>query len=442
MTSRRGIFFNSKSRTNDKITQLSTAISNQDTNNSSPNQTATVKKKIILNHTKRTISKTIYSGPRKIFSTNYKANRTQLNHKAFFGGNTDEYDIDNNQTTTTTTTINTLRTKTIIQNSTIKTDSKQINTTVSNFRQPTTCAELDETQSYIDDMEYLLAGFQPEKLLGDRCLSAIKFAELCTKASFRMHIQTESALERIFNLLKDAPDVPSLNLCTGFILYILSSDILTSEMNSDIIHLMLNLMTKSSSINFDDQEYKKMKERILTINNKSLSDDIFYEERFNTCDIILETFVNISHHNLKESLKDEIRTSGGFDQIINAVYSIVQDLSNNDFQCYSLSALSLRYRKLCRFINMLEEFSNENSEQSSTLHIDVNRMYIAQYNEYSLFHSLSKLLDLSLSWLQQYSSINDNNTTATNMKNTNICHLFRDGCKTIMSILVIFTNDC
>ncbi|CAF5116901.1 unnamed protein product, partial [Rotaria sp. Silwood1] len=37
---------------------------------------------------------------------------------------------------------------------------------------------------------------------------AIKFAELCTKASFRMHIQTESALERIFNLLKDAPDVP------------------------------------------------------------------------------------------------------------------------------------------------------------------------------------------------------------------------------------------
>ncbi|CAF3259787.1 unnamed protein product, partial [Rotaria sp. Silwood2] len=277
MNSRRGIFFNSKSRTNDKIPQLSTAISKPDSgssSSSSTNQTATVKKKIILNHTKRTISKTIYSGPRKIFSTNYKANRTQLNHKAFFGGNTDEYDIDNNQKTTT---INTLRTKTIIQNSTTKTDLKQIHTTVSNFRQPTTCAELDETQSYIDDMEYLLTGFQPGKLLGDRCLSAIKFAELCTKASFRMHIQTESALERIFNLLKDAPDIPSLNLCTAFILYILSSDILTSQMNSDIIHLMLDLINKSSSININDQEYKKMKERILILNNKSLPDDIFYE---------------------------------------------------------------------------------------------------------------------------------------------------------------------
>ncbi|CAF1217409.1 unnamed protein product [Rotaria sordida] len=442
MTSRRGIFFNSKSRTNDKITQLSTAISNQDTTSNTNQTGGTVKKKIILNHTKRTINKTIYSGPRKIFSTNYKANRTQLNHKAFFGGNTDEYDLDNNQTTTT---INTLRSKTIMQHSTTKTDSKQIHTTVSTFRQPTTCSELDETQSYIDDMDYLLAGFQPGKLLGDRCLSAIKFAELCTKASFRMHIQTESALERIFNLLKDAPDVPSLNLCTAFILYILSLDILTSQMNSDIIRLMLDLVTKSSTINIDDREYKKMKERILIINNKSLSEDIFYEERFNTCDIILETFVNISHHNLKESLQDEIRILGGFDQIINAVYSIIQDLSNNDFQCYPLSELSLRYRKLCRFINMLEEFSNENSEQSSKLHLDVNRMYIAQYNQYSLFHSLSKLLDLSLIWLQQYSSMNENSaatTTTTNMKNLNIHHLFRDGCKTIMSILVIFTNDC
>ncbi len=41
---------------------------------------------------------------------------------------------------------------------------------------------------------------------------------------------------------------------------------------------------------------------------------------------------------------------------------------------------------------MLEEFANENSEQSSILasNIDINRMYIAQYNQYSLFHSLSK----------------------------------------------------
>jgi hypothetical protein len=78
--------------------------------------------------------------------------------------------------------------------------------------------------------------------------------------------------------------------------------------------------------------------------------------------------------------------------LLNLVNSIVQDLSNNDFECYSLTALSIRYKKVCRYMNMLEEFSNENSEQSllSASTIDANRMYIAQWNQYSLFHSLSK----------------------------------------------------
>ena len=38
--------------------------------------------------------------------------------------------------------------------------------------------------------------------------SAIKFAQLCFKPSFRMHLRTESALERVLDLLKDAPEVP------------------------------------------------------------------------------------------------------------------------------------------------------------------------------------------------------------------------------------------
>lgn len=78
MTSRRGIFFNSKSRQNDKIsteisTPNSTSINTTNNNNNMTNTTpTTVKKKIVLNHTKRPLMKPNYSGPRKIFSTNYK----------------------------------------------------------------------------------------------------------------------------------------------------------------------------------------------------------------------------------------------------------------------------------------------------------------------------------------------------------------------------------
>ena len=83
MTSRRGIFFNSKSRPTDKlINPLPSATVNIDSNTSNNTNilatttttetAATVKKKIVLNPTKRPLSKTNYSGPRKIFSTNYK----------------------------------------------------------------------------------------------------------------------------------------------------------------------------------------------------------------------------------------------------------------------------------------------------------------------------------------------------------------------------------
>ncbi|CAF0974192.1 unnamed protein product [Rotaria sordida] len=509
MTTRRGIFFNSKSRSMDSNiildnknpsptnTESSNIIINEDQSGSSSSNsqgsppkltnisTGIVKKKLILKSTKRTLTKTIYSGPRKIFSTSYKANRAQLNPKAFFGSEINEYDLDNNNEETSTNicssqptieqrtisktslvvkskSTDSIRTTTttIIENGKTKLicprDQKKMYTIVPNIRQPTTCEELGETQSYIDDMEYLLAGFQSDKLLGSRCLSAVKFAELCVKPSFRMHLRTESALERVLDLLKDAPEVPSLNLCTAFILYVLSSDTLTSGINLSTVRLMIELVHKSPSKTFiDDEEYKKMKQRILTIINQSLQDDIFYEERFNTYDIILETFVNISRNNLKEWLRNETRTLNAFDLMIDAISSIVQDLSNNDFECYSLSEILIRYRKVCRYINMLEEFCGDNSEQTSSVvssNIDINRMYIAQYNQYSLFHSLSKLLDLSLVWFKQHSSTNDDSnnnkmTTASSTKtddskSSDTCDIFRDGCKTIMSILIILTNDC
>jgi len=41
--------------------------------------------------------------------------------------------------------------------------------------------------------------------------------------------------------------------------------------------------------------------------------------------------------------------------------------------------------------------------------------------------------------MQQHSSISESRATGSD---SNAGDLFRDGCKTIMSILVILTNDC
>lgn len=45
---------------------------------------------------------------------------------------------------------------------------------------------------------------------------------------------------------------------------------------------MIELVQKSSSkTEINDEEYKKMKTRILNIANQSIQEEIFYEQRFN-----------------------------------------------------------------------------------------------------------------------------------------------------------------
>lgn len=44
---------------------------------------------------------------------------------------------------------------------------------------------------------------------------------------------------------------------------------------------MIELAKKSPPANTDDEEYKKMKQKILAIIKTSLQEDIFYEQRFN-----------------------------------------------------------------------------------------------------------------------------------------------------------------
>lgn len=65
---------------------------------------------------------------------------------------------------------------------------------------------------------------------------------------------------------------------------------------------------------------------------------------------------------------------------------------------------------------------------------------------FTFFHS--RLLDLSLVWFKQHSSTSESTVPsgekddANRVKTSDTGDIFRDGCKTIVSILVILTNDC
>jgi hypothetical protein len=64
---------------------------------------------------------------------------------------------------------------------------------------------------------------------------------------------------------------------------------------------MMELVRKSISMTMDDDdEYKKMKQRIFILTNQSLQDVIFYEKRFNVSshkDKLDQAFICANHSN-------------------------------------------------------------------------------------------------------------------------------------------------
>lgn len=78
-----------------------------------------------------------------------------------------------------------------------------------NSRKAYECEELGETQAFADDLYYLMDGLGSEFSTGQRCLSAIKFAEHCLSSDFRMHLRSyHGTLAKIFGLLSDCTKEP------------------------------------------------------------------------------------------------------------------------------------------------------------------------------------------------------------------------------------------
>ena len=104
--------------------------------------------------------------------------------------------------------------------------------------------------------------------------------------------RSSSEFSRRFGVRRtNFPSLQSLNLCTAFILYVLSSDSLSSGITPSTVRFMMELVQKSpSSTVTDDEEYKKMKQKISSLVQQSSShEDIFYNQRFNVrASIVLE----------------------------------------------------------------------------------------------------------------------------------------------------------
>lgn len=113
---------------------------------------------------------------------------------------------------------------------------------VRNVKKAHQIQEIGEFQEMDDDVEYLLDALQPNSQVALRCLSALQLASKCMTPSFRMHIRAHGIVPKFFKALEDAPNDPSLGLCTAMVMFALSQDTLKMDLDRGSLELMLNLL--------------------------------------------------------------------------------------------------------------------------------------------------------------------------------------------------------
>lgn len=257
-----------------------------------------------------------------------------------------------------------------------------------NTRKAYECEELGETQAFADDLFYLMDGLSDKFSTSQRCLSAIKLAEQCLSSEFRMHLRSShGTLNKIFMLLADSPNEPSLALCTACILFALSRDKLTIEMDKSILQLLMSIINnkkkpdlatesktsasasvptkskifKSSSMNMTSSKelYEKTLERCKSLCDKLISDSIEKVATVNEAEktmvvddgnevpvpeqfdidtselsaqmLAMECLLNFTiNRRASDWLKDELRLLGAFDNIVDCLNELSAQLKQSE----------------------------------------------------------------------------------------------------------------
>ncbi|XP_076329388.1 wings apart-like protein homolog isoform X2 [Tachypleus tridentatus] len=279
---------------------------------------------------------------------------------------------------------------------------KELYTVVKNVKKAHQCHEFGETQEFSDDVEYLLEGIQFVNKTGTRCLSVLSLATKCMAPSFRIYIRAHGTAPKIFSALMDAPTEPNLALCTALLLFILSQDRLTIDLDARSLSLMLQLletdpedvdlevMSQSSSEDGDALssrvQVSKNREKVIQLceqmklngHAKHLSLD-----KINTGNLAMETLLSLSSRKAGEWFKEDIRTLGGLDHIVDTVKMCVTYFDPQEPLQHREDAQLDRIRKIDQCLRVLENVTYMNGD---------NQAYLLSYKESTLVLSCVRML--------------------------------------------------
>ncbi|XP_060063972.1 wings apart-like protein homolog isoform X2 [Ylistrum balloti] len=270
-------------------------------------------------------------------------------------------------------------------------EHKELYTVVKNVKQAHECQEYGETQEFADDVEYLLAGLQEGQPMSTRCLSCTGLAQKCILPAFRMHLRAHGTVAKIFSSLQDACTDPSLALCTALLMFMLSRDRLNMDLDGDSLDLMLKLL------GVDNQEQLSATitasgKRALN-RNRARVGEVYMQlqlecgtklpdlESISTGNLAMESLLSLTSRRAGEWFKEELRTLGALDHIVDTVCSCIEAVGDDTTLLTDSTIENLK--KIDRCLRVLENVTFVNTE---------NQTYLISYKQGVLVQSICRAL--------------------------------------------------
>ncbi|CAG9802963.1 unnamed protein product [Chironomus riparius] len=271
---------------------------------------------------------------------------------------------------------------------------------VRNVKKAHQIQEIGEFQEMDDDVEYLLDALQPNSQVALRCLSALQLASKCMTPSFRMHIRAHGIVPKFFKALEDAPNDPSLGLCTAMVMFALSQDTLKMDLDRGSLELMLNLLEceadqkqfpKDIVMNKQHIE-RKQKVRELCEEIQSQGKSIHLNlDNITAAQLAMESLLSLTSKRAGEWLKEDLRELGGIEHIIKTVHECCNQVT--DYVEEWTELLLEKLNKIGRCLRILENVTS-NSEE--------NQKYILHYKSQVFIKTLCRFYNLLSTELTLY----------------------------------------
>jgi hypothetical protein len=181
--------------------------------------------------------------------------------------------------------------------------------------------EAGKSLQIADDLQFLIDGLGGGQTMAVRALSALKLAQECASSDARMYLRAHNLLPTIFSKLKDAPSHPALGLNTACLLFALSRDSLSPDVESLCVPLLADLVQQSSACNTPSNTTTKAHERML-VQVKALVDG--FRQHHPTVaatprSLALETCFLVLAQNKRTSFCAELRVTGMLDALVDSL---------------------------------------------------------------------------------------------------------------------------